>query len=41
MQNPASRMLDDEEAIQDSEVHRRHGKEIHRNDGLAVISQEG
>src|SRR5215510_11700946 len=37
---PAS-MLDDEEAMQQSERHRWYGEEVERNDHLAMILQEG
>jgi hypothetical protein len=40
MLNPAPCVLDDEQAVQHSEAHGRHGEEIQRHDGLAVISQE-
>src|SRR5215472_15065997 len=41
MQNLASLVLDDKEAIQHSECHRRHDEEIEGSDYLAVILQKG
>ena len=40
MQNLASLVLDDKEAIEHSERHRRHGEEIESSDYLAVILQK-
>ena len=33
-------MADHEVAVQDSEGEGRHGEEVHRGDGLAVVAQE-
>ena len=41
MSNLASLVLDDKEAIQHSECHRRHGEEIEGSDYLAVILEKG
>ena len=41
MENLAPLVLDDKEAIQDSERHRRHGEEIEGSDYLAVILEKG
>ena len=40
MKNSPPVMRDDEEAIEHAESQRRHGEEIHRSDGLAMIGQE-
>jgi hypothetical protein len=34
-------MLDDEEAVEQFECHRRHGEEVERNDHLTVILEKG
>jgi hypothetical protein len=39
-QNPPATMIDDEEAVQHTEGKRRDGKEVHRCDSLAMVSQE-
>jgi hypothetical protein len=41
VQNPAPAMLDVEEAIQELEGQRRHGKEVEGDDRLAMIREEG
>jgi hypothetical protein len=41
MQNPAPAVLDHEEAIQDMEGQGGHGKEIHGNNGFAMIGKKG
>ena len=41
VQNLASLVLDDKEAIQHSERYRRHGEEIEGSDPLAVILEKG
>jgi hypothetical protein len=41
VQNLAAFMLDNEEAVQHSERHRRYGEEIECGDYLAVILQKG
>jgi len=40
MKDPASTMLDDEEAIQDPEGEGRHGEEVHGGDDVPVIAKE-
>jgi hypothetical protein len=41
MQDAASRVFSDEEAIGKFEAHSGHGKEIHGDDRFAVVGQEG
>jgi hypothetical protein len=40
MQNPATVMVDDEEAVEQLKGHRRNGEEVERSDRFAVIPQE-
>ena len=39
-QNFPTTVADHEKAVQDSEGKRRHGEEIHRRNGLAVVPQK-
>ncbi len=41
MKNPESAMLDYEEAIQELEGQRGHGKEVEGHDHLMMVSEEG
>ena len=41
IKDSSSIMCDDEEAIENAERECRHGEEVHRGDGLAVVLQEG
>ena len=41
VQNPAPAMLDDEEAVQELEGQRGHGKEVEGDDHLAMVCEEG
>ena len=40
VQDLAALVLDDEETVQDSERRRRNGKEVERDNGLTVVTQE-
>jgi hypothetical protein len=41
VQNPPPVVRDNEEAVQHPEGQRRHGEEVHRGDGLAMIVEKG
>jgi hypothetical protein len=41
VQDVATCVRDDEEAVEQPEGHRRHGEEIEHNDHLPVIGEEG
>ncbi len=41
MKNPAPVMGDDEETIEHTKSQRRHGEEVHCDNGLAMVGQEG
>ena len=41
VQDPATSVLDDEEAVEEPESQRRHGEEVERSDHLPVIGEEG
>jgi len=41
VQNPAPAMLDDEEAVQELEGQRGHGKEVEGDDHFTMVSEEG
>ena len=41
VQDPAASVLDDEEAVEQLEGHRRHGEEVEGDDHLAVILEKG
>ena len=40
VENPAPVVVDDEEAVQQTERQSRHGEEVHRGDGFAVVVQK-